>query len=65
VFRSSDEHTVFRELLQNSDDAQSSAVELYFETDEYLQRKNNEDASQPEIDTPFPNLKTTQVRSFS
>jgi hypothetical protein len=31
---------VFRELLQNSDDAQSKAVEIRFETQEYINRKN-------------------------
>jgi hypothetical protein len=53
---------VFRELLQNSDDAQSSAVELYFETGEYLRRKSNKDTIQPEDNAQFPNLKATQVR---
>jgi hypothetical protein len=55
---------VFRELLQNSDDAQSSAVELHFETEEHLQRKNNGDALQLEANVRFPNLKATQVRPF-
>ena len=34
--RYSGEFTVFRELLQNSDDASSSAVEIHFDTQAYL-----------------------------
>lgn len=52
--------SVFRELLQNSDDARSSAVEIRFETAAYLRRK---DAEQGDIDVPsLPNLKSTYVR---
>jgi hypothetical protein len=56
---------VFRELLQNSDDAQSSAVEIHFETEEYLRRKNNKNAMQPGDSEGFPDLKTTLVRTIS
>ncbi|KIK92678.1 hypothetical protein PAXRUDRAFT_829728 [Paxillus rubicundulus Ve08.2h10] len=41
--RYSGEFTVFRELLQNSDDAQSSAVEIRFETAEYLHLKSEKE----------------------
>lgn len=50
---------VFRELLQNSDDARSSAVEIHFETAAYLRRK---DGTQGNVDVPsLPNLKSTHV----
>ena len=59
---------VFRELLQNSDDASATAVEIHFETKEYLDRKNSKE-------TPFedsgllgtdglPDLKTAVVRAL-
>jgi len=57
--------TVFRELLQNSDDAQSSAVELHFETEDYLRRKSNKDVLKSEDNLQFPDLKATQVRPLS
>ncbi|KAG1807427.1 uncharacterized protein BJ212DRAFT_1449281 [Suillus subaureus] len=63
--RYSGEFTVFRELLQNSDDAQSSAVEIHFETEEYLRRKNSKDAMQPEDGVGFPDLKTTPVSQWT
>ncbi|KAI5995734.1 histidine kinase-like ATPase, partial [Pisolithus marmoratus] len=43
--RYSGEFTVFRELLQNSDDARSSAVEIRFETEQYA-RKDRSAAAQ-------------------
>lgn len=60
---------VFRELLQNSDDASASAVEIHFETKKYLDRKNGkadtpeDDASSLEEDG-LPDLKTTVVSNF-
>lgn len=63
--RYSGEFTVFRELLQNSDDAQSSAVEIHFETEEYLRRKNNKNAMQPGDSEGFPDLKTTLVSQWT
>ncbi|KAG2126877.1 uncharacterized protein EDB93DRAFT_1257371 [Suillus bovinus] len=63
--RYSGEFTVFRELLQNSDDAQSSAVEIYFETEEYLRQKNSEDAMQPEDSAGFPDLKATPISQWT
>lgn len=56
---------MFRELLQNSDDAQSRTVEIRFETQSYLDRNSGEgvnlSTSAPE--EPLPDLKTTVVRN--
>ena len=50
---------MFRELLQNSDDAQSSSVEIYFETAAYLDRKERRE---DDLDVPpLPDLKSTSV----
>ncbi|KAI8998895.1 hypothetical protein BD414DRAFT_519966 [Trametes punicea] len=38
--RYSGEFTVFRELLQNSDDASATAVEIHFQTKDYLERQS-------------------------
>jgi hypothetical protein len=54
---------VFRELLQNSDDAQSKAVEIRFETQEYTDRKSQTQVPK-EADggkEGLPDLKTTPV----
>lgn len=51
--RYSGEFTVFRELLQNSDDAEAKIVEIRFETE------NVGDQTSKESD--LPNLKTTNV----
>ncbi|CCM02906.1 uncharacterized protein FIBRA_05020 [Fibroporia radiculosa] len=43
--RYSGEFTVFRELLQNSDDASAKSVEIHFETKDFLDKRgNNEEA---------------------
>lgn len=63
--RYSGEFTVFRELLQNSDDAQSSAVEIYFETEEYLRRNISKDTMQPEDGVGLPDLKATPVAQWT
>ena len=67
--RYSGEFTVFRELLQNSDDAQSKVVEIRFETQNYLERTGGDGASLERIATPsamsLPDLKTTNVRFVS
>ena len=60
---------VFRELLQNSDDASATAVEIHFETKEYLDRKNNKESpSDDNAPAPgtdgLPDLKTTMVQAF-
>jgi hypothetical protein len=50
---------VFRELLQNSDDAEARSVEIRFETEEYLSRERGDE---PPSDEPkqedLPDLKT-------
>jgi hypothetical protein len=62
--------TVFRELLQNSDDARAKAVEIRFETKEYTEREQDEATTPPSTDqdltgtasaVKLPNLKTTHV----
>ena len=50
---------MFRELLQNSDDAQSSSVEIHFETAAYLDR---EEQREDNLDVPsLPDLKSAPV----
>jgi hypothetical protein len=58
---------VFRELLQNSDDAHSRAVEIHFETQGHIDRKNGKQSpgetsggTEKEV---LPDLKTAFVRS--
>ncbi|KAI0781217.1 hypothetical protein BD413DRAFT_667167 [Trametes elegans] len=69
--RYSGEFTVFRELLQNSDDASATAVEIHFETKEYLERKKGKRAEEAVLDsvTPvepsLPDLKTTPVHQWT
>lgn len=61
---------MFRELLQNSDDAQSKTVEIHFETRDYLDNKSKIGDPEGEGEAqqvtpganPLPNLKTTLVR---
>ncbi|KZT22896.1 hypothetical protein NEOLEDRAFT_1137233 [Neolentinus lepideus HHB14362 ss-1] len=70
--RYSGEFTVFRELLQNSDDAGSSAVEIHFETKLYLERKPNDGEYQDGAGVAavssgkqdLPDLKTVQVHQW-
>lgn len=61
--RYSGEFTVFRELLQNSDDAQSKAVEIRFETQSFIDRKATGEGVIEEIH--LPNLKTAHVGFLS
>ncbi|TRM69687.1 hypothetical protein BD626DRAFT_474972 [Schizophyllum amplum] len=66
--RYSGEFTVFRELLQNSDDAQSKAVEIHFETQDYLSAKSAESAeSTAAVDSAgaLPDLKKTLVHQWT
>jgi hypothetical protein len=51
---------VFRELLQNSDDAASRAVEIHFETQKFLDKKNGKVIEG--ADAKLPELTTAQVR---
>lgn len=64
--RYSGEFTVFRELLQNSDDARSEAVEIRFETQAFLSTKTgdldiDDSVASPNLETQLPDLKTTHV----
>ena len=67
--RYSGEFTVFRELLQNSDDAQSKAVEIRFETLVHLDRDEGEGTRLEKTTSPLaallPDLKTTTVSLFT
>jgi hypothetical protein len=54
--RYSGEFTVFRELLQNSDDAESKTVEIRFETENVGEGSSNE--------SDLPNLKTINVQPW-
>jgi hypothetical protein len=62
LLRSSDRlhNKVFRELLQNSDDAASKAVEIHFETQAFLDIKSGKRSAV--IQDKLPELKTVQVR---
>lgn len=59
--RYSGEFTVFRELLQNSDDAQSKAVEIRFETQLFVDRKAVGDDMSQVSEFGLPDLKTAHV----
>ena len=50
---------VFRELLQNSDDALSKAVEIRFETKAYIDGNRSSGGL---VDEHLPDLKTALVR---
>ncbi|KAI0637255.1 hypothetical protein C8Q77DRAFT_1216014 [Trametes polyzona] len=68
--RYSGEFTVFRELLQNSDDASATAVEIHFQTKEYLERLNNKVEDQTETaaspsEHELPDLKTAVVHQWT
>jgi hypothetical protein len=60
--RYSGEFTVFRELLQNSDDAQSKRVEIRFLTQAALDDGEGSRGTLSESATPLPDLKTVLVR---
>lgn len=55
---------MFRELLQNSDDAGAHSVEIRFETESYISREKWSDVEPGEPLKDLPNLKTAVVRSF-
>ncbi|KAN0125288.1 Protein of unknown function (DUF3684) domain containing protein [Lactarius tabidus] len=63
--RYSGEFTVFRELLQNSDDAGAHSVEIRFETESYLSREKRSDAVPDESLKDLPNLKTAVVHQWT
>ena len=57
------QRVVFRELLQNSDDALSNAVEIRFETKGYIYRNDSSvDHGTPLSGDRLPDLKTALVR---
>jgi hypothetical protein len=64
--RYSGEFTVFRELLQNSDDAQSEAVDIRFETQGFLSTKTGDtdirsSVVPPDSEAELSDLRTTHV----
>ncbi|KAG6908391.1 hypothetical protein DXG01_004820 [Tephrocybe rancida] len=61
--RYSGEFTVFRELLQNSDDAQATAVEVHFDTQTFID--SSEKQSEGGSSKTLPDLKTTSVHRWS
>ncbi|KAJ7078918.1 hypothetical protein B0H15DRAFT_859732 [Mycena belliarum] len=60
--RYSGEFTVFRELLQNSDDAQSKRVEIRFQTQAALDRDGDSDRTSSES---LPDLKTALCHQWT
>ncbi|KAH8983017.1 hypothetical protein EDB92DRAFT_1804081, partial [Lactarius akahatsu] len=64
--RYSGEFTVFRELLQNSDDAGANSVEIRFETQSYLFRvKQSGVDPDKSLEEDLPNLKTAVVHQWT
>ncbi|KAH9061937.1 hypothetical protein EDB87DRAFT_1674160 [Lactarius vividus] len=64
--RYSGEFTVFRELLQNSDDAGAHSVEIRFETQNYLFREKRSDVDPDKsLEEDLPNLKTAVVHQWT
>jgi hypothetical protein len=58
---------VFRELLQNSDDAGAHSVEIRFETESYLSREKRDDNQTDEEPSQgdLPDLKTAPACALS
>ncbi|KAL5514880.1 hypothetical protein ACEPAG_2196 [Sanghuangporus baumii] len=65
--RYSGEFTVFRELLQNSDDAASKSVEIHFETQAYIDRKkaSEVEGNSAQSTGTFPDLKTQPITQWT
>ncbi|EDR11411.1 uncharacterized protein LACBIDRAFT_313549 [Laccaria bicolor S238N-H82] len=63
--RYSGEFTVFRELLQNSDDAQSKNVEIRFETRSFIDGRMGNLATSAALDNSLPDLKTSVVHQWT
>jgi hypothetical protein len=60
------QYVVFRELLQNSDDASSKAVEIRFETKKYIDGNHpSQFQAPPSLNERLPDLKTALVRNLS
>jgi hypothetical protein len=55
---------VFRELLQNSDDAGARSVEIRFETKEHLSREKGDGQADKPKQEEVPDLKTAMARDF-
>ena len=56
---------MFRELLQNSDDAKAHSVEIRFETNKYLSREKGDEPRSDELkQEDLPDLKTVVARGF-
>ncbi|KAK0212970.1 hypothetical protein DFS33DRAFT_1285718 [Desarmillaria ectypa] len=62
--RYSGEFTVFRELLQNSDDAQATAVEIHFQSKHFLDNLSSI-SNRSSSDIPLPDLSTTMVHQWT
>jgi hypothetical protein len=60
--RYSGEFTVFRELLQNSDDASSQHVEIHFRTKDY---QETNDTSPDNAKPDLPDLNFTQIHKWT
>jgi len=58
-------NTVFRELLQNSDDAGSRSVEIRFETEMHASREKGVNSQSDKLEQGLPDLKTAVVCFFS
>lgn len=65
--RYSGEFTVFRELLQNSDDAKAKEVEIRFETKEFRDRIAEGASSEQHepASVGLPDLRTTPVCAYA
>jgi len=64
--RYSGQFTVFREVLQNSDDAEARSVEIRFETGAYMSREIGDDlkSDKPERED-LPDLQTAVVHQWT
>ncbi|KAG7446407.1 uncharacterized protein BT62DRAFT_986911 [Guyanagaster necrorhizus] len=62
--RYSGEFTVFRELLQNSDDAQATAVEIHFQSKHFLDNLSSI-SNRSSSDIPLPDLSTILVHQWT
>ena len=57
VCQSAKEHSVFRELLQNADDAEASEAQIEFQTSDYVKHS----ARTSEKNSTIPDLSTIRV----
>jgi hypothetical protein len=54
---------VFRELLQNADDARATKVQIDFQTSDYADHSAGANGKANEINGTIPNLNTSEVSS--